>query len=288
MDDTGENLTHNGTPYVEVVTARPITCSFPPAPGPPPDPRTLPQLTRRQAALDLALVVTVGLVVPGGFELAARLSADEPSLALAEFSGLIVVHQWFGALLAIALAAYLVYRHELSAAALGLQAERLGRQFVWGALTLGVVYGVLGAVALVAMMLSSLLPGIEEDIAQRKEFLDLFPVDNVALTLLLMLPVAIHEEVLFRGLLLPYLRRVGLSWTGAVLVSTGIFAVLHLDQGWTGIGQVFVIGVVLAVCFLRSRSLLAVVLAHFAFNVVQIQVVVRYVVPVLDRLSEAG
>lgn len=287
-------------PSTEIVAARPIAqpsppLAAPPTPppspsAPPPDPRTLPDLSRRQAALDLGLVVTLGLVVPHGFELAARLSAagSEAESALPDFNWLIVTHQWFGALLAVSLAAYLVYRHHVPAAAFGLQPQRLGRQLLHGAATLGALYGVLAAVMIVVWMFALLVPGLEHEFDQRKEFLGLLPIDNLPATLLLMLAVAIHEELLFRGLLLPYLRRVGLSWTVAVLASTGVFAVLHIDQGAVGIAQVFCVGLVLALGFLWSRSLTAVILAHFAFNVVQIQVVVRYLMPAIERLSEGS
>lgn len=278
-------------PSTEIVAARPIAQPYPllaAPPAPPPDPRTLSDLSRRQAALDLGLVVTLGLVVPHGFELAARLSAagSEAESARPDFDWLIVTHQWFGALLAVSLAAYLVYRHHVPAAAFGLQPHRLGRQVLHGAATLGALYGVLAAMMIVISMLAALLPGVEHEFAQRKEFLGLLPIHSLPATLLLMLPVAIHEEVLFRGLLLPYLRRVGLSWTAAVLASTAVFAVLHIDQGVAGIAQVFFVGLVLAVGFLWSRSLTAVILAHFAFNVVQIQVIVRYLMPAIERLSD--
>ena len=61
------------------------------------------------------------------------------------------------------------------------------------------------------------------------------------------------------------------SWSAAIVISSAIFAVLHFDQGWIGVIQIMGVGTVFAVFFVLSRSLSAVVIAHFTFNFLQFQ-----------------
>ena len=87
--------------------------------------------------------------------------------------------------------------------------------------------------------------------------------------ILALLPVALMEELLFRSLLLgaftPYVNIVYF-----VIGVSVIFGLLHLPQGeWGVIGVIFV-SLVLSVVFLWRRSLLAVVIAHWLMNVVQL------------------
>jgi membrane protease YdiL (CAAX protease family) len=117
--------------------------------------------------------------------------------------------------------------------------------------------------------------------------LELLPVHSLGLTIALMVPVAVHEELIFRGLLLPYLRRIGWPWWLAIAASSGTFAVLHVAQGWLAIIQVFGISVVLATFFVLSRSLLSVIAAHFLFDVLQTQLA-RVLLPHIEEWGRSG
>jgi membrane protease YdiL (CAAX protease family) len=75
---------------------------------------------------------------------------------------------------------------------------------------------------------------------------------------------------------------VGCGWTGAILLSSALFASLHIAQGWLGIVQIFPVGLALAVFFVLTRSLTAVILAHFLFDLVQTQLA-RLLWPALEK-----
>ncbi|HWS88620.1 MAG TPA: type II CAAX endopeptidase family protein [Pyrinomonadaceae bacterium] len=79
------------------------------------------------------------------------------------------------------------------------------------------------------------------------------------------------EEVVFRGLLYPALRRlVGVGW--AVAVVFVIFAAIHVPQYWPCygvIGTILLLSLVLTVVRARTGRLLPCVLIHFVFNGVQ-------------------
>jgi uncharacterized protein len=88
-----------------------------------------------------------------------------------------------------------------------------------------------------------------------------------------MMFVGFYEEVLVRGLLLERCRQVfGGIWV-PVLVSSAIFGAAHFDQGWTGMGQTALIGVVLARLTLYWGTLWPAILAHAALNTLTLTVV---------------
>lgn len=95
-----------------------------------------------------------------------------------------------------------------------------------------------------------------------------------ALLLLLALPtVAIFEELLFRAALVG-VASVGLGvspWPLALLSSVA-FAFAHGAQGTTGIVVTGALGVVLAVAFVLTGSLLVVVVAHYVVNALEFAV----------------
>lgn len=86
-----------------------------------------------------------------------------------------------------------------------------------------------------------------------------------------MLTVAFYEEAIFRGFLLPRLRRVFSSWPVAILLSSAIFAMLHLgDQNHLAATVLFFVASVWAITTILCRSIWPAVLSHFLFNMVQV------------------
>ena len=133
-------------------------------------------------------------------------------------------------------------------------------------------YAALLASLAVVLSLLALIPGLESEIEQRADFASKLPLDSMTTIVLLLIAVAIHEEVVFRALLLPYLRRLMGSWWSAGLLAALIFGMLHVPaQGLLGGVQTFAIGAALVCCYLASRSLLAVTIAHFLFDLFQFQ-----------------
>lgn len=239
---------------------------------------------RRDALLDLTLVVLAALVVPYVPGVFATLAPGE--LELADVGLMVIVQKWCEAGLALGLLLYFVLRHRLRAAAFGLRGDQVGQQTLWGLGTLICMYGAFFAGSVVVFAILALTSGFEEEFGKRVEFAESLPVESLASTLILLAAVAVHEEILFRGLLLPYLRRVLGSWWSAGLVSALLFAGLHVpEQGLLASGiQILSIAVVLTVFFILSRSLLAVTLAHLLFDFVQFQLV--RLLPDLEELLE--
>jgi membrane protease YdiL (CAAX protease family) len=75
------------------------------------------------------------------------------------------------------------------------------------------------------------------------------------------------EEVLYRGFLINRLAEIGGSgramWTVAVLVSAGVFGLIHFGWGVTGVVQTALMGLALAGAYLLTqRNLWILILAH--------------------------
>lgn len=88
--------------------------------------------------------------------------------------------------------------------------------------------------------------------------------DVTALTVFLAVVAApIAEEILFRGLIFTRMAR-GSNLYIAAFISSLVFGVVHGTIIWTI--YTFVVGVVLVWLFVKTRSLVAPMLVHFAFN----------------------
>jgi membrane protease YdiL (CAAX protease family) len=257
------------TPPPEVITARPVQLSRGGWPGPA-APLALPTLSLRRAILDLSLLLFVTAVALSGPSLALGIwmvktgqeEPREPTFTM------MMVQESFQVILAIGLLIYLLRRRNLPPPAFGLQWHHPGRQVLWGAAGLGLTYGwmIVSVVVISAVLLMH--PSLQSDLMKRQELLELLP-DTFWRIVVLVIPVAISEEIFFRGLLLPYLRRVTGYWWLAVLLSTVVFAALHFQQGVIGILQISGVAAIFALLFVYSRSLLATIVAHFAFDVGQ-------------------
>jgi uncharacterized protein len=92
---------------------------------------------------------------------------------------------------------------------------------------------------------------------------------------------AIAEEVFFRGIIQNYLTKQKVI-TGIVLTAF-VFSAFH--QQWASFLPRFFLGIVLGYLFYWSHSLWLPILAHFAFNVMQI-IVVYYAFQSLPKSSE--
>jgi len=76
----------------------------------------------------------------------------------------------------------------------------------------------------------------------------------------------VFEELLFRGLLLDSLDRIGLRMHGAAIVSSVLFAVVHLQYDWSIMIAITLLGMVLAYSRYYSRSLYVPIILHFVNN----------------------
>jgi hypothetical protein len=91
--------------------------------------------------------------------------------------------------------------------------------------------------------------------------------NGVDLTLGL-LAVGIMEELVFRGFLHNFLSRYTTNPVAIVAISAAAFGLIHWSQGLNAVLVTAVIGAVFMLAYLRTRSLPAIMLAHFMINVI--------------------
>jgi membrane protease YdiL (CAAX protease family) len=79
----------------------------------------------------------------------------------------------------------------------------------------------------------------------------------------------VFEEALFRGFAITGLRQSRLGTTGAVILTSLIWAVLHLQYDWFGMATIMVIGIVLGIVRIKTGSLWGTILIHAVWNLLQ-------------------
>jgi len=91
--------------------------------------------------------------------------------------------------------------------------------------------------------------------------------NGVDLTLGL-LAVGIIEELVFRGFMYRFLSRFTTRPAAIVAISAAAFGLIHWSQGLHAVLVTATIGTLFMGAYLRTRSLPAIMLAHFAINVI--------------------
>ncbi|MEH6457121.1 MAG: type II CAAX endopeptidase family protein [Cocleimonas sp.] len=74
------------------------------------------------------------------------------------------------------------------------------------------------------------------------------------------------EEFLFRGFLLEGLSRSKLGMIGAIILTSASWAVIHVQYGWFEIISIFLIGIVLCIAKIKSKSLYVPIAMHMLMN----------------------
>jgi membrane protease YdiL (CAAX protease family) len=158
----------------------------------------------------------------------------------------------------------------------------LFRRLTWPALIAGVLGFVVAmyGVPVLTHWLSQLTGGRGPDVR-----IDFHDPQSVAIYLLLfVVTTPLCEEILYRGLLVAWLRRIGWGDRAILLMGSLIFGANHiipLGLVW-GVAMAIVLGAVLFALRLRYESLTPAWLAHFLFNA---QPFLIY--PLLTRLAPA-
>jgi len=93
---------------------------------------------------------------------------------------------------------------------------------------------------------------------------------QVAISAIVIAPII--EELAFRGILQPWLRRVAGSWPSIVLTSA-IFAIAHFDA-WPAPIALFVLALFLGYLAHRTTSLVAPMILHAVFNGVNLAILI--------------
>ena len=78
--------------------------------------------------------------------------------------------------------------------------------------------------------------------------------------------VGIFEELVFRGYMYTFLKRYTRSPFAIVLISSATFGLIHWSLGLHALVITSIIGALFMAAYLRTRSLPAIMLAHFAIN----------------------
>jgi membrane protease YdiL (CAAX protease family) len=87
------------------------------------------------------------------------------------------------------------------------------------------------------------------------------------------------EESLVRGMLYEGFRRSRLGVAGAIIITSAVWSVLHLQYGWYEIGSIFVLGLVLGVVRYKTNTLWSTILMHALFNLSAILLVAFVTTP---------
>ncbi|GAA0401517.1 hypothetical protein GCM10009133_07910 [Cocleimonas flava] len=74
------------------------------------------------------------------------------------------------------------------------------------------------------------------------------------------------EEILFRGFFFEGLRKSAFGTLGAVLLTSACWAIIHVQYGWFEIISIFLIGILLAIAKLKSKSLYVPIAMHMLMN----------------------
>lgn len=257
------------------------------------EPLTL--LSRRDATLDLVLILMMAIVLQYGPQIVAVLTLF-PDGARTFRPELLILSKYSELCLALTLLGYLAWRHRLPAADLGFGHTKSSilpspylRPVGWALVAVVGCYAVFLPLALISFGIGSFFVDPGREIDRRIDFVSAMPSEDIRLLIVLMTAVAAQEEIIFRGLLLPYVRRLCGSWTVAVGLTSLIFAVLHVPgQGVLSALPIFGIGCMLGAVFVWSRSLPAVILAHFVFNVVQVLIARVLLGDLLKSAAEAA
>lgn len=169
---------------------------------------------------------------------------------------------------------------EVFARQFGLRAER-----PWHELGLGVAAGIVGWVAVIAMMIATamviyLLGGEEILPEQPPELVPLIAGLPVVVRIAVGITAGVVEESFFRGLLQP---RVGIA------LSTALFVLAHLsyDQPFMLVG-ITALSLLFAALVVWRGNVLAAITAHATFDLVQLLFIVPWVLKSLPELSGAG
>ncbi|HPF40041.1 MAG TPA: CPBP family intramembrane metalloprotease [Phycisphaerae bacterium] len=128
--------------------------------------------------------------------------------------------------------------------------------------------------------------GAESIIADKQVLLDVLPDFSITTMLLFGVLTGIHEELLFRGLLLTRFNALTRNRAASVIACAVLFGMVHAYQGPMGMLQTSAIGLVLGTITTMTRSLWPAILGHAMFNSLQLALL-PLVKPLLENAAHA-
>lgn len=168
----------------------------------------------------------------------------------------------------VALATVILRHRGQGRRALGLDRARIFGHFGAGVFATVVAYGLFYVWFTLLVLIN---PGVMEEMNENADrLMELVPRMSVPGFVLFAALVGLYEELLFRGFLMPRLRRATGSWVLAVLLSTAPFALLHLaDQETVALGPIAILSLVFSVVTIMRQSIVPAIVGHTLFNLSQ-------------------
>ncbi len=151
----------------------------------------------------------------------------------------------------------------------GLRSDRLGWAFGWAVVGYLAFWPACAAIAQVSTLLYERLlhhAPQEHQILQLLERPHLSVMWEVTAWTLTGLIAPVFEELLFRGLLVTWLRKATRSAGIAIVFSGLAFGIIHMPQ-WHLVPALSLLGILLAYLYVRTGSLTLVIFLHAIFNI---------------------
>jgi membrane protease YdiL (CAAX protease family) len=234
---------------------------FEPAPPPPPSFRALPRwLALLQAILvsGIPTQVVVAVMLAG----VIGMPFDPADLSLQFFATLSVVDT---ALVLVLISIFLTASGERPSAVF-LGNRPWGREALRGLLLLPVV---LLGVSLIVLAVRTLMPWMHNVERNPLENFMQSPLEAAAFLVVVVLAGGVREELQRAFILHRFEQRLGGATLG-LLIFSGAFGLLHVDQGYDSAVGIGVLGLLWGTIFIRRRSVVAPMVNHASFNAAQV------------------
>lgn len=228
-----------------------LLASYPPQ-------RPRPEVWGGWATLGLSVAIVIGQAVVQafvGFGLAVSSGGSRMALGLGAFVSLALI---VSAPVAIGMTfLFIKARDGLSFSAyVDLRPPTIGQIVRW---TLALVAAVVAFVFLASTFTDPQTQQFIEDLAA-----DPHPIPLVVFAIVIVAPIT--EELIFRGFMFTGLERSAVGGTGAVVITSVLWSLLHAQYDLLGMSQILVIGIIFGLARLKTRSLWVCIVLHALFN----------------------
>lgn len=208
----------------------------------------------------VAFLILMGVFMMIGTSLLLLAGVSSTSIGSASSSTFSVVLQEAVMLVSILLAAYIIVRfwEKKTFSDLGFSFIRRGKDIWWGFLIALMIYAIGFAVSLLFGWVKIVDVG--------------FSAKDFFFYLMLMLFVGMAEELMCRGFLLGRMLNVGMHPLLALILSSLVFAALHLGNDgitWFAFVNLVLAGILLGTTYLYTRNLAFPIILHCFWNFIQ-------------------
>lgn len=245
--------------------ARPVMSQARPCPGIP-FPAEPQPLSRTRAILEIVSVFALLFLVPAlvRYFLAGSLTPASVFMDRLGIYGRVLI---IGSLVTLLIFLFLRLDQD-PVRSVGLHLKDFGGE-VWTAFwSLVIIFSFNLAVM---VMISIFLPDLATKLAkERTEVFKLFPAISPLWLILITAFVGFYEELVFRGFLITRLKVVAGNLWAALVISSVLFGVVHNYQDPLAMVQITVIGFILGMMFVLRKSLISPILAHMAFDFINL------------------